>query len=707
MKKILSLVLVTVLCVSTLAGCGSANTIKLVDTMSKVMDYTGVTEEGTAEFEINKEEFRKHLVVAVKESLALNDVNSAINVEDLQPADVKYSVDIDTEINKIMERIPEKISIDYKINWPNYEKLEMDFELKSNCDGQIVEFAGYLKPDYLAIELDTLSSVLNAMVKSEHELLEDLTVPLSSLENAIASLKEDGYKYIKFEEDFVDPQEFADAIREIKGEEVKKQIKEELAKIKDADASEIISAKNGVINLRGNGCALAKLYSNILKAVKDSEIVDEVLKEEYRIVDGTYVDRTDEDIIINTTNGELQMTVGTAVLRGDIESLKAGDRVIAIVSCAQTMSIPPITNAQLIYAGDNMFVADMVVESKEQVDAKYKILSDDGMYVLYVDNYDKVSDRRNKMVMKAADIKSGDRLFVLYDNSTKSIPSQLSVKEILRVSELQNAYVVDQPCYDTTDCQPRDVYGELQATLQILIEANEKKMVSDLDMEKEAAKLLADALKNSIFDINVKEDNGSIVTEGEVRINVNNVDLFKLKAKETVKECSADYVINDCTEYNVIESEIFEARCAKYIAREDKLENLNIYWNTMIPVYGKNGTYVRNPGPEESFDCRIETTHASGEKYVYFGKAFLREDRIYLPMRQIVECSGLDVEWDGKTAYAVMADGTKAELTGFIDNGRTYVKVRDFEKVGIKIDYVGGSNLDGVESENKATLEFN
>jgi hypothetical protein len=244
------------------------------------------------------------------------------------------------------------------------------------------------------------------------------------------------------------------------------------------------------------------------------------------------------------------MTVGDAILRGDVESLTAGDRVIAIVSNAYTMSLPPITNAQLIYAGDDMLLADFVVYEKVQVDAKYKVTSDDNKYVMYIDNYTPVSDRRNKMIMKSKDIKAGDRLFVLYDNATKSIPSQLSVKEIIRANELQNAYVIDEPCdTDTTDCIERDLYGELQATLQILIDADEKKMVSDLYMEKEAAKICADALKNSVFDINVKEDNNAIVTEGEIRININNVDLFKIKAKETVKECDPSYTINDCTDY--------------------------------------------------------------------------------------------------------------------------------------------------------------
>ena len=61
---------------------------------------------------------------------------------------------------------------------------------------------------------------------------------------------------------------------------------------------------------------------------------------------------------------------------------------------------------------------------------------------------------------------------------------------------------------------------------------------------------------------------------------------------------------------------------------------------------------------------------------------------IYLPMRQICEWFGEEVAWDGaaKKAYVVRGD-EKIEMTGRLENSTTFVKVRDFEKLGYKVEY--------------------
>ena len=69
-------------------------------------------------------------------------------------------------------------------------------------------------------------------------------------------------------------------------------------------------------------------------------------------------------------------------------------------------------------------------------------------------------------------------------------------------------------------------------------------------------------------------------------------------------------------------------------------------------------------------------------------KAYLIEDRVYLPLRQLMENAGYEVSWnnDERKAYVTVA-GEKIEMTGTIINDKTYVKVRDFEKLGAKVDY--------------------
>jgi len=53
-----------------------------------------------------------------------------------------------------------------------------------------------------------------------------------------------------------------------------------------------------------------------------------------------------------------------------------------------------------------------------------------------------------------------------------------------------------------------------------------------------------------------------------------------------------------------------------------------------------------------------------------------------------MENCGYEVSWDGEARKAyVTVDGKKIEMTGVIVNDRTYVKIRDFEKLGATVDY--------------------
>lgn len=62
----------------------------------------------------------------------------------------------------------------------------------------------------------------------------------------------------------------------------------------------------------------------------------------------------------------------------------------------------------------------------------------------------------------------------------------------------------------------------------------------------------------------------------------------------------------------------------------------------------------------------------------------------YLPLRDIGETLGEEVEWDNakKEAYVVSND-KKIVMKGLNHKDRTYVKVRDFEKLGYQIDWDG------------------
>lgn len=78
-------------------------------------------------------------------------------------------------------------------------------------------------------------------------------------------------------------------------------------------------------------------------------------------------------------------------------------------------------------------------------------------------------------------------------------------------------------------------------------------------------------------------------------------------------------------------------------------------------------------------------------------KAILKDNYNYFPMRQISEMFGEKVVWDKATGEIyVDRNGTKIDMSGFIRNYTTYVKLRDFEKLGYEIGYEKDPELGGI-----------
>ncbi|WP_352400597.1 copper amine oxidase N-terminal domain-containing protein [Anaerotignum sp.] len=66
----------------------------------------------------------------------------------------------------------------------------------------------------------------------------------------------------------------------------------------------------------------------------------------------------------------------------------------------------------------------------------------------------------------------------------------------------------------------------------------------------------------------------------------------------------------------------------------------------------------------------------------------VKDGRVYLPLRMICEAMGETVEWnkDDKTAY-VVREGGKTAMDGVLQDGKSFISVRDFEKLGYTVDY--------------------
>lgn len=121
---------------------------------------------------------------------------------------------------------------------------------------------------------------------------------------------------------------------------------------------------------------------------------------------------------------------------------------------------------------------------------------------------------------------------------------------------------------------------------------------------------------------------------------------------------------------------------------EGKLAKLEDKYN---PVTGVSVTWGAYDGSSDFAD--IITQRSTGEA-AYFGSNYNWSDmmvengRAYLPLRMIAEILGEEVVWENstKTPY-VMQDGQRIDMKGKLKDGRAFVGIRDFEKLGYTVTY--------------------
>jgi len=118
------------------------------------------------------------------------------------------------------------------------------------------------------------------------------------------------------------------------------------------------------------------------------------------------------------------------------------------------------------------------------------------------------------------------------------------------------------------------------------------------------------------------------------------------------------------------ENEIIDKDFDKWLDENHPVKSADITWNKgnehCAISYIRDGSYI-----DRSYTMLINI-----------------DDYIYVPMRQLVEGMGYSVEWDeqNKKAY-VMNGNDRFDMTTVMVGDTTYIKVRDLEKMGIKVDY--------------------
>ncbi|MDO4532041.1 MAG: copper amine oxidase N-terminal domain-containing protein [Bacillota bacterium] len=119
----------------------------------------------------------------------------------------------------------------------------------------------------------------------------------------------------------------------------------------------------------------------------------------------------------------------------------------------------------------------------------------------------------------------------------------------------------------------------------------------------------------------------------------------------------------------------------------EKLAELENKYNPITGVSVKWGWF----GDNTSAEISIKRSVAEGA-YFYGGynwsDLIIEDGRAYLPLRMIAEMLGEEVGWENstKTPY-VMKDGQRFDMKGKLQEGRAYVGIRDFEKMGYTVTY--------------------
>lgn len=95
-------------------------------------------------------------------------------------------------------------------------------------------------------------------------------------------------------------------------------------------------------------------------------------------------------------------------------------------------------------------------------------------------------------------------------------------------------------------------------------------------------------------------------------------------------------------------------------------------------------SYVMN----EKIELAV-TSIPQDHKFGFMSDWLERDGYRYYPLRQIGEALGEEVGWSeaGQTAYVVNEEGARISFTGIEKDGTMYIKIRDFERIGYKVEW--------------------
>lgn len=213
------------------------------------------------------------------------------------------------------------------------------------------------------------------------------------------------------------------------------------------------------------------------------------------------------------------------------------------------------------------------------------------------------------------------------------------------------------------------------------------------DADDGSLSVLMELLESSVCKSDITRENDKIKSETELAVNMYGKNILKVTDVSTTSKRTADMT------YNTSDSSQFESieEAMNLIMYEDAMakgvNSVDISWYPNEYIKESDNLF------SGTSECTIYYNDDSCNTD-YYGY-ILKDDRIYLPLRDITERCGYEVTWDGSKA-GVIVDGNNVEMSGIIHNDRTYIKIRDFENMGVIVNYIGETQ----ERGNVAQLVF-
>ncbi|QHI71393.1 stalk domain-containing protein [Aminipila terrae] len=231
------------------------------------------------------------------------------------------------------------------------------------------------------------------------------------------------------------------------------------------------------------------------------------------------------------------------------------------------------------------------------------------------------------------------------------------------------------------------------------IESDEENMkISDADRAEMAGQIAAiktqldymhkkgelDFIKPFSYNQTVKKSGNVYTCEQNLSMNTNSKDLFYIKSKSTMESKKVDMKFPvQGTDISAISQNI-----SKLEDKYNPVKKVEISWEKSRETAEDGYDYC------DIYYTRKSASPLSQEKDYDWGEYQNLNKQMYVPLRQICEYFGEEVGWDNQNKIAyVVRDGKKIKINGIYDTETVFVKARDFEKLGYKVNY-NGSNPD-------------